>query len=84
MHDKIDILNKEKKKVQYFKRKMYCHFVLIDDFVILKIIFTNVLKGNKDELNYEKSWYCGVCKKLIKELDNRFQRECNLRIIQGK
>ena len=37
----------------------------------------SLLNGKKQKLNYEKSWYCGVCQKLIEKLDNRFQRECS-------
>ena len=36
----------------------------------------SLLNGKKQKLNYEKSWYCDVCQKLItkliKKLDNRF------------
>jgi len=37
----------------------------------------SLLNGKKQKLNYEKSWYCDVCQKLINKLDNRFQRECS-------
>jgi len=38
----------------------------------------SLLNGKKQKLDYEKSWYCDTCKKLINKLDNRFQRECNI------
>ena len=36
----------------------------------------NLIKDDTSELNYEKTWFCGTCQKLIANLNNRFQRSC--------
>lgn len=37
----------------------------------------SLLNDNKKKLDFEKSWFCGICNKIISKLDNRFQRGCS-------
>jgi hypothetical protein len=36
----------------------------------------SLLNSKNKELQFEKSWFCGVCQKQYDKLDNRFQRLC--------
>ena len=60
----------------------------IKDFLQLSNISSNVklptsfdglvkvLTGEKPKFMHSKSWFCNICKKQVKKLTNRFQREC--------
>jgi hypothetical protein len=37
-----------------------------------KLIYGDV----ESKLAYEKTWFCGICLKITKKLNNRFQRAC--------
>ena len=37
----------------------------------------NIITKKKNLVEYEKTWFCGYCLKLIGRLDNRFQRACS-------
>jgi len=38
----------------------------------------SLLIHNKKNLNYKKSWYCGVCHKIFTKIDHRLQRDCGI------
>ena len=37
-----------------------------------------VITGEKPKFMFSKSWFCGICLKLIAKLKNRFQRNCEI------